>query len=105
LSAFKYFVTVQYLYSYNISFAEKLLDYELSSNNGGWQWAASTGCDAVPYFRIFNPQLQQEKFDSEFKYIKQWVEEYGSSTYPKPLVEHNFARQRCLNTYKKATSE
>lgn len=86
-------------------FAEKLLDYELSSNNGGWQWAASTGCDAVPYFRIFNPQLQQEKFDSEFKYIKQWVEEYGSSTYPKPIVEHNLARQRCLNAYKKATSE
>lgn len=81
-------------------FAKKLLDHELSSNNGGWQWAASTGCDAVPYFRIFNPETQAKKFDKNSEYIKKWVPEVGTKDYPKPLVEHKFARERALNTYK-----
>jgi deoxyribodipyrimidine photo-lyase len=85
-------------------FAEKLLDFELSSNNGGWQWAAGSGVDAAPYFRVFNPTLQQQKFDPEFIYIKKWVPEYGTPKYPKPIVEHSFARDRCLATYKKALS-
>ena len=83
-------------------FAEKLLDFDLSANNGGWQWAAGSGTDAAPYFRVFNPQLQTEKFDKQLQYIKKWVPEYGSSLYPKPIVEHTFARNRCLSTYKKA---
>ena len=62
-------------------FAEKLFDYELSSNNGNWQWAAGCGCDAAPYFRVFNPYTQQEKFDKEFNYIKKWVPEYNSNKY------------------------
>lgn len=83
-------------------FAEKLLDYDQASNVGGWQWAAGCGTDAAPYFRIFNPQAQAEKFDPEMKYIKKWVPEVDSLTYPKPLVEHKYARERCLATYKKA---
>ncbi|RKQ49556.1 deoxyribodipyrimidine photo-lyase [Roseivirga pacifica] len=83
-------------------FAQKLLDFELASNNGGWQWAAGTGTDAQPYFRVFNPQSQTEKFDPELKYIKKWVKEYGSKDYPSPMVEHKFARQRAIDTYKKA---
>ena len=83
-------------------FAEKLLDYELASNNGGWQWAAGSGCDAVPYFRIFNPTLQTKKFDPELKYIRKWVPEFESFDYPKPIVEHEFARRRCLEVYKNA---
>jgi deoxyribodipyrimidine photo-lyase len=83
-------------------FARKLLDFDLAANNGGWQWAASSGCDAAPYFRVFNPALQTEKFDPENKYIRQWVPEYGTSAYPTPIVEHTFARQRVLATYKKA---
>ena len=83
-------------------FAEKLLDYELASNNGGWQWAAGSGTDAAPYFRIFNPTSQQEKFDKDFKYIKKWVPEFGTSKYPDPIVDHKFARERCLETYKSA---
>ncbi|MCH7403415.1 cryptochrome/photolyase family protein [Belliella kenyensis] len=83
-------------------FAKKLLDFELSSNNGGWQWAAGTGTDAQPYFRVFNPESQTEKFDKELKYIKKWVPEYGKSTYSKPIVEHKFARQRAIDTYKTA---
>lgn len=82
-------------------FAEKLSDYELSSNNGGWQWAASTGCDAVPYFRIFNPTLQTQKFDPNFEYIRKWVPEFESDYYPKPIVDHHFARERALRVYKK----
>lgn len=82
-------------------FAEKLLDYELSSNNGNWQWAAGTGCDSAPYFRIFNPTSQQEKFDPEYKYIKKWVPEYGSEKYPDPMVDHKKARLRALDAYKK----
>lgn len=83
-------------------FAKKLLDFELSSNNGGWQWAAGTGTDAQPYFRVFNPESQTEKFDKELKYIKKWVPEYGSTAYPKPMVDHKFARERAINTYKTA---
>lgn len=80
-------------------FAEKLLDFELASNNGGWQWAAGSGCDAAPYFRVFNPTLQTEKFDSQHIYIKKWIPEFGSPTYPLPMVDHAFARKRCLETY------
>lgn len=81
-------------------FAEKLLDYELASNNGNWQWAASTGCDAVPYFRIFNPELQTKKFDPNAEYIKKWVPEINSFSYNRPIVEHEFARKRALDFYK-----
>lgn len=83
-------------------FAKKLLDFELASNNGGWQWAAGTGTDAQPYFRVFNPQSQTEKFDPELKYIKKWVPEYGTDKYPEPIVEHKFARTRAIDTYKEA---
>jgi len=86
-------------------FAKKLNDFDLSANNGGWQWAAGCGCDAAPYFRIFNPSEQQKKFDPEFKYIKQWIPEYGTSKYPAPIVDHAFARTRTLNHYKKALSK
>jgi len=86
-------------------FAQKLLDYELSSNNGGWQWAAGTGCDAAPYFRIFNPELQTKKFDPELKYIRKWVPELESNEYPPPMVDHKFARERALKTYKQALNE
>jgi deoxyribodipyrimidine photo-lyase len=84
-------------------FARKLLDFELSSNVGGWQWAAGCGVDAAPYFRIFNPYEQVKKFDKDLKYIKKWVPEYADPfKYPKPIVDHKFARERCLATYKKA---
>ena len=83
-------------------FAEKLLDYDLAANNGGWQWAAGPGCDAAPYFRIFNPYLQTKKFDPELKYIKKWVPEFQGFSYPAPIVEHEFARKRCLEVYSKA---
>ena len=83
-------------------FAKKLLDFELSSNNGGWQWAAGTGTDAQPYFRVFNPESQTEKFDKELKYIKKWVPEYGTKDYPEPMVAHKFARERAIATYKEA---
>jgi deoxyribodipyrimidine photo-lyase len=83
-------------------FAKKLLDFDLSANNGGWQWAAGTGTDAQPYFRVFNPESQTEKFDKELKYIKKWIPEFGTEKYPKPIVDHKFARQRALDTYKKA---
>ena len=82
-------------------FAQKLLDYELSSNNGNWQWAAGTGCDAAPYFRVFNPTAQQEKFDPNFEYVKRWLPEYGTNNYPEPMVDHKFARERAIATYKK----
>lgn len=81
-------------------FAEKLLDFELASNNGGWQWAAGSGVDAAPYFRIFNPYLQTQKFDPQQKYIQKWVPEVNSLNYPAPIVQHEFARKRCLETYK-----
>ena len=86
-------------------FAKKLLDYELASNNGNWQWVAGCGCDAAPYFRIFNPDVQTKKFDPEEKYIQQWVPEYKSPKYPFPMVQHKFARERCLAVYKKALSQ
>jgi deoxyribodipyrimidine photo-lyase len=85
-------------------FAEKLLDYELSSNVGNWQWAAGSGVDASPYFRIFNPMTQVDKFDKDKKYIKMWIPEFGSSEYPDKMVDHKMARERCLNTYKEAVS-
>jgi deoxyribodipyrimidine photo-lyase len=84
-------------------FAEKLLDYELSSNNGNWQWAAGCGCDAAPYFRIFNPSEQTKKFDKDLKYINQWNPE--KQAVKTPIVEHTFARNRALETYKKAVKE
>ena len=83
-------------------FAIKLLDYELSSNNGNWQWSAGTGCDAAPYFRVFNPSTQLDKFDREKVYLKKWVPGYGNSAYPEPMVDHASARQRALEAYKKA---
>ena len=83
-------------------FAEKLLDFDLASNNGGWQWAAGCGTDAAPYFRIFNPTSQMEKFDKDLIYIKKWVPEFGSEKYPPPIVDHKFARARCLEVYKSA---
>jgi deoxyribodipyrimidine photo-lyase len=83
-------------------FAEKLNDFDLSANNGGWQWAAGSGCDAAPYFRIFNPDSQQQKFDSEFEYIKKWIPEFGTEKYPEPMVDHASARLKTLEVYKKA---
>ena len=80
-------------------FAEKLLDFDLAANNGGWQWAAGSGCDAAPYFRIFNPYLQTKKFDPKLEYINRWVPELNELNYPKPIVEHEFARKRCLELY------
>ncbi len=86
-------------------FAQKLNDFDLSANNGGWQWAAGSGCDAAPYFRIFNPTSQQERFDAQFEYIKKWVPEFGTEKYPEPIVDHKEARERTLTAYKKALSE
>jgi deoxyribodipyrimidine photo-lyase len=83
-------------------FAEKLLDFDLSANNGGWQWAAGSGCDAAPYFRVFNPRLQTEKFDKQLLYIKSWIPELNSLSYPAPIVEHDWARKRVLAAYQKA---
>lgn len=83
-------------------FADNLLDYEFASNNGGWQWAAGSGCDAAPYFRIFNPYLQTKKFDPEMNYIKKWVPEFQEFSYPQPIVEHEFARKRCLEVYSRS---
>jgi deoxyribodipyrimidine photo-lyase len=86
-------------------FAAKLNDYDLSSNNGNWQWVAGCGCDAAPYFRIFNPETQALKFDSDLKYIRQWIPEFGTNEYPKPMVDHKAARLRALTEYKKAVIE
>jgi len=83
-------------------FAAKLLDFDLAANNGGWQWASSSGCDAAPYFRIFNPTLQMKRFDPDFTYIKKWVPEFQEFGYPKPIVDHEFARKRCLERYSRA---
>lgn len=85
-------------------FARKLLDFELASNNGSWQWASGSGCDAAPYFRVFNPLTQTEKFDKSQAYIKKWVPEIGTSQYPKPMVEHGFARDRALSVYREAVA-
>ncbi|MEO7800472.1 MAG: FAD-binding domain-containing protein, partial [Ginsengibacter sp.] len=86
-------------------FADKLLDYDLAANNGGWQWAVGSGCDAAPYFRIFNPTLQAKRFDKDDVYIKRWVPEYNSDTYPAPIVEHDFARKRCLEVFSTAIND
>ncbi|WP_321375248.1 deoxyribodipyrimidine photo-lyase [uncultured Draconibacterium sp.] len=86
-------------------FAKKLLDFELSSNNGNWQWAAGTGCDAAPYFRVFNPTEQVKKFDKEMRYIKKWVPEFQELSYPTPMVDHKMARNRALETYKKGIAD
>lgn len=86
-------------------FAEKLMDYDLSANNGNWQWSAGSGCDAAPYFRVFNPEEQQKKFDPKFIYIKKWVKESGTSAYPKPIIEHKFARERALKRYKEGLGD
>ncbi|MDY0085404.1 MAG: deoxyribodipyrimidine photo-lyase [Bacteroidales bacterium] len=83
-------------------FAEKLLDYELASNNGNWQWAAGTGCDAAPYFRVFNPMEQHKKFDPHSEYLKKWVPEWQDFNYAQPIVDHKFARERAINSYKEA---
>ena len=82
-------------------FAKKLLDYELASNNGNWQWAAGTGCDAAPYFRVFNPTTQQEKFDPNYNYIKKWLLNFQELNFTLPIVDHAFARDRAISTYKK----
>ena len=86
-------------------FAQKLIDFDLSANNGGWQWAAGSGCDAAPYFRIFNPSEQIKKFDAKYEYIKKWVPEFGTPEYPLPMVDHAKARLRTLATYKTALTE
>jgi deoxyribodipyrimidine photo-lyase len=83
-------------------FAQKLFDYEQASNVGNWQWAAGSGVDAAPYFRIFNPTEQIKKFDKDWKYIKKWVPEVETSTYTQPIVDHKEARERCLRIYKEA---
>ena len=83
-------------------FAAKLLDFDFASNNGGWQWASGSGCDAVPYFRIFNPTLQAKKFDSKLRYLRKWIPELESMNYAMPVVEHEFARKRCIEVYSKA---
>jgi deoxyribodipyrimidine photo-lyase len=83
-------------------FARRLLDYDFASNNGGWQWTVGSGCDAAPYFRIFNPTLQTKKFDPDLKYVRRWVPESDGFDYLSPIVDHEFARKRCLDAYAKA---
>jgi len=82
-------------------FASKLLDFELSSNNGNWQWAAGTGCDAAPYFRIFNPLIQQQKFDPENIYLRKWLDKNYLNRIITPVIDHKYARERALTHYKK----
>lgn len=82
-------------------FAQKLLDFDYAANNGGWQWAAGSGCDAAPYFRIFNPRLQTEKFDKDLQYVRKWVPEFEDFNYVKPMVVHEDARKRALEVYSK----
>lgn len=86
-------------------FARKLTDYELASNNGNWQWAAGCGADAAPYFRVFNPETQREKFDPKWKYVKKWVPEYGTLNYPSPMVDLKATRKRCIETFKTALDQ
>jgi len=86
-------------------FAQKLLDFDLSANNGGWQWAAGSGCDAAPYFRVFNPTEQTKKFDPKYEYVRKWVPEFNTAKYPKPIVDHSAARLRVLSVYKDALTE
>jgi deoxyribodipyrimidine photo-lyase len=86
-------------------FAKKLLDFDMAANNGGWQWAAGSGCDAAPYFRIFNPYLQTKNFDPKLEYVRKWVPEFEGFNYAKPIVEHEVARKRCLQTYQKVLTK
>lgn len=86
-------------------FAAKLVDFDFSANNGGWQWAAGSGCDAAPYFRVFNPTLQTKKFDGELAYIRKWVPEFQELSYAQPIVNHEMARERVLLAYKKALAK
>ncbi|ADB36103.1 cryptochrome/photolyase family protein [Spirosoma linguale] len=86
-------------------FGKKLRDYDLSANNGGWQWAAGSGTDAAPYFRVFNPTAQAQRFDPKSVYIRQWVPEVDKPSYPKPMVDHAMARQRAIDTYRKALAK
>jgi len=86
-------------------FAQKLLDFDLSANNGGWQWAAGSGCDAAPYFRVFNPTEQTKKFDPKYEYVRKWVPEFNTAKYPKPIVDHSAARLRVLSVYKDALTD
>ena len=86
-------------------FAEKLFDYEMSSNVGNWQWVAGCGVDAAPYFRIFNPSEQIKKFDKEFNYIRKWVPDFKKPNYADPIIDHKVARERCLKTYKAALNK
>ena len=81
-------------------FAKKLLDYEMASNVGNWQWVAGTGVDAAPYFRLFTPEIQMKKFDPQKVYIKKWLPKYDPENYLEPIIDHNYARERCLNAYK-----
>lgn len=102
------FLTKHLLTDYRLGeawFAEHLLDLELSSNNGNWQWASGSGCDASPWFRIFNPALQLDRFDAHRQYVKQWVPEYGTAAYPRPIVVHTAARVRAIATYKAGLAE
>jgi len=99
------FLTKQLLIDWRLGeayFAKKLLDFDYAANNGGWQWAAGCGCDAAPYFRVFNPTLQAQKFDKDLQYIRKWVPELESFSYPAPMVNHEFARERVLRVYKDA---
>ena len=86
-------------------FAKKLLDFELASNNGNWQWCAGTGCDASPYFRVFNPTSQQQKFDKDLRYIRRWVKDFDLPSYPAPMVDHKMARERAIQTYKEGLNK
>lgn len=86
-------------------FARKLNDYDLAANNGNWQWSAGSGCDAAPYFRIFNPLLQAGKFDKDNSYVQKWIREWNTEAYPDPVVQHEEARKRTLETYRKAFAE
>lgn len=86
-------------------FAQKLNDYDLSANNGNWQWASGSGCDAAPYFRMFNPTVQTDKFDKKLEYIKKWIPGFGTDAYPQQIVEHSFARDRALKVYGEAVKE
>lgn len=86
-------------------FAQRLLDFDLASNNGGWQWAAGSGCDAAPWFRIFNPKLQQERFDPDGVYVNRWVPEWQNGMYQEPMIDHAMARRRAIEAYQKALRE
>ena len=86
-------------------FASMLLDYELASNNGNWQWAAGSGVDSSPWFRIFNPVLQSQKFDPSNEYVKRWIPEFGTRRYVSQMIDLDFGRKRCLEVFKRAVKE